>query len=398
MVHSRLYSAILQDHFRQHRQMALVSGPRQVGKTTVCRELGSVYLNWDSSDDRRLILSGPNRIAEKARLDRLNETRPLIVFDELHKYAKWKALLKGMFDVYGERCQIAVTGSAKIEILRRGSDSLMGRYFRYRMHPFSVAECLHTDVSDELLRAPQAIAEDDWSALWTHGGFPEPFLKRDPRFTRRWQTLRTEQLTQGDLRELTVLQNLGAMETLTLLLQERSGQQLVYSSLARDIGVAVDTVRHWIDLLQRLHFGFLLRPYFNNVRKALRKEPKWFLRDWSQVSDTGAKAETFIACHLLKAVEGWTDLGLGQFELRYVRDKLQREVDFLIVRDRKPWCLVEAKSSDTHLSDSLPYFQRETGAKHALQVVLDLPFVAKSCFEQTEPIIVPARTFLSQLV
>jgi hypothetical protein len=128
-----------------------------------------------------------------------------------------------------------------------------------------------------------------------------------------------------------LVQDLGALEHLSLLLAERSAQQLIFSNLAQEAGVATDTVRRWVDLLERLHFGFRVRPWFTNVTKALRKEPKWFLRDWSGIDDTGARAETLVACHLLKAVEGWTDMGFGRFEPRYLRDKLKREVDFLAV-------------------------------------------------------------------
>src|ERR1700732_529601 len=147
------------------------------------------------------------------------------------------------------------------------------------------------------------------------------------------------------------------METLMHLLAERRCQKIGYSKLAREIQVSVDTVKRWIDLLARLHYGFMVRPWFANVAKALRKEPKWFQRDWSGLADDGARAETFVACHLLKAVEGWTDLGFGDFDLRYLRDKQKREVDFLVVRDRNPWFLVEVKLSDTALSPWLGYFQ-----------------------------------------
>ena len=135
---------------------------------------------------------------------------------------------------------------------------------------------------------------------------------------------------------MAILQHPGVMETLAHILAETSSQQLVYSNLSREIGVAVDTVKRWIDLLVRLHYGFMVRPWFKNVAKSLRKEPKWFLRDWSGIEDAGARAETLVACHLLKAVEGWTELGLGTFELRYLRDKLKREVDFLIVGGPPP--------------------------------------------------------------
>jgi uncharacterized protein len=188
------------------------------------------------------------------------------------------------------------------------------------------------------------------------------------------------------------------METLMQLLAERSAQQLVYSSLGREIQVSVDTIKRWVDLLARLHYGFMVRPWFTNVAKALRKEPKWFQRDWSGLADDGARAETMVACHLLKAVEGWTDLGFGDFELRYLRDKQKREVDFLVVRDRKPWFLVEVKIKETNLSPSLAYFQGQTKAAHAFQVVMNLAYQEADCFRVPRPVAVPARTLLSQLL
>lgn len=378
--------------------MAFVSGPRQVGKTTTCRTLGTAYLNWDNTDHRRIIQGGPNRVAREIGLDRLSERPQRIVFDELHKHPRWKTFLKGFFDTYGEDVQVLVTGSSRLDVFRRGGDSLMGRYLLYRMYPFSVGECLRVEVPAAPIQPPQPISDDVWRTLLQHGGFPEPFLKADPRFTRRWRSLRRDQLLREDVRDVTQVQDLGTLETLARVLEERSAQQLVYSSLSRELGVSVDTIRRWVDLLSRLHFGFLVRPWFKNVSKSLRKEPKWFLRDWSGVEDEGARSETLVACHLAKAVEGWTDLGLGTFELRYLRDKAKREVDFLVVRDRKPWFLVEVKTSETALGDALEHFQAATRAPHAFQAVMNLPFVAVDCFTRSKPTVVPARTLLSQLL
>jgi hypothetical protein len=274
----------------------------------------------------------------------------------------------------------------------------MGRYLLYRMHPWSVGESLRTGLPAKEIHPPTEPTLADWDALWEHGGFPEPFLRREARFTRRWRSLRQEQLAREDLRDLARVSDLGTMEVLMQLVAERSAQQLVYSNLAQEIHVATDTVQRWMDLLGRLHYGFIVRPWFVNVAKSLRKEPKWFLRDWSGVTDDGARAETFVACHLLKSVEGWTDLGFGNFELRYLRDKQKREVDFLIVKDRKPWFLVEVKLSDTSLSPSLSYFQAQTKAVHALQVVVNLPYEPVDCFGVRHPVIVPAKTLLSQLL
>ena len=394
----RLYNAVLKDHLEKHRQMALVLGPRQVGKTTTCRILSNIYLNWDNADDRRGLLRGPGAVAETLGLDRLQANTPVAVLDELHKYSKWKSLLKGFFDTYGDRVRLIITGSSRLDVFRRGSDSLMGRYLLYRMHPWSVGESLRTNLPVTEIWPPAEIAPAEWDALWEHGGFPEPFLHRDSRFTRRWRSLRQEQLSREDLREVAQVIDLGTMETLIQILAESSAQQLIYSNLAREIQVSVDTAKRWVDLLSRLHYGFMVRPWFTNVSKALRKEPKWFQRDWSGLANEGARAETFVACHLLKAVEGWTDLGFGAFELRYLRDKQKREVDFLVVKDRKPWFMVEVKLKETSLSPSLAHFQAQTKATHAFQVVVSLPYEPADCFHVNRPVVVPAKTFLSQLL
>ena len=253
--------------------MALISGPRQVGKTTVCRALSDAYFNWDNVDARRRLLRGPAALAEALQLDRLRARPPVAVLDELHKYSKWKTLLKGFFDTHGDRVRLLVTGSSRLDVFRRGGDSLMGRYLLYRMHPWSVGECLRTDLPGREIQSPGEVTAADWDALWEHGGFPEPFLRRDTRFTRRWRSLRQEQLSREDLREVAHITDLGTLETLMQLLAEHSAQQLVYSNLAQEIQVAVDTAKRWIDLLGRMHYGFLVRPWFKNVAKALRKEP-----------------------------------------------------------------------------------------------------------------------------
>ena len=398
---TRLYDTLLVEHLATQRQMAFVCGPRQVGKTTTCRAHGHRYIDWDNIDDREFILAGPAKLIDHYRLDRLSETPPAIIFDELHKYPRWKQFLKGFFDTYADQLRIMVTGSSRMDVYRRGGDSLMGRYFLYRMHPFSVAETLTQDLPDEkrIIRMPKKISPANFDALWNHGGYPEPFLKRDMRFSRRWQLLRLEQLVREDIRDLTQIQQLDQLELLVKLLVERSAHQLIYGNLAGDVRISIDTARRWIEVLVSLHLGFLIRPWFKNVSRSLRKEPKWFLRDWATIKDPGDKAETFVACHLLKAVEGWNDMGLGQFELGYLRDKEKREVDFLVARDGKPWFLVEVKQHDKAISPSLEYFQQQLAVPFAFQVILDTAYVDADCFANTNtPIVVPARTFLSQLL
>ena len=263
------------------------------------------------------------------------------------------------------------------------------------MHPFSVAEAAAGNAPglppEGVVRQPRPVAAADFDALWRHGGYPEPFLRRDARFTRRWQSTRAAQRVREDVRELTGIQQRDQLEVLVRLLAERSGEQLVFGNLARQVRVAADTVRRWVATLSDLHLGFLVRPWFKNVSRSLRKEPKWFLRDWAAVRDAGQRAETFVACHLLKAVEGWNDMGLGAFELGYLRDKEQREVDFVVVRDGEPWFLVEAKHEGAALGANLRYFQQQLGAPFAFQATVGLDYVDADCFAAPgHPLVVPA--------
>ena len=401
----RLYSTLVQEHFEDNRQMLFLMGPRQVGKTTTARASASAigestYLSWDNSDHRRTLLAGPEAIASVLGLDRLREDPPICVLDEIHKYGRWKGLLKALFDTYGNRVRFLVTGSARLDVFKAGGDSLMGRYFSYRMHPLSVAELASKELpDDDLVRTPTRIDESQFLALAAHGGYPEPFLKNSHRFWRRWSATRTQQLMKEDLRDLTQVRELGQVETLSELIATRIGQLVSYSSLSRDIGASVDSIRRWTRTLESLYYCFSVRPWYKNVTRSLRKEPKYFLWDWSQVKDPGARAENMVASALLKAVHTWSDRGQGDFALHFIRDKERREVDFVVVRDGNPWFLIEVKSSaSASISGHLHRFQKQTGARHAFQVAMDEPYVDRDCFAEVRPVIVPARTLLSQLV
>ena len=393
----RIYEAVLEEHLRDNRQMAFLTGPRQCGKTTLAKSLSDRYFTWDDLATRRLVAGDAAGLADAAGLNVANERKTVLVLDEIHKFVRWKSFLKGFFDLYEDRSSIIVTGSARLDIYKRGGDSLMGRYFLYHMHPLGVAELVRPELDVREIHAPRPVADADWDALWDHGGFPEPFTRRDRRFTVRWRKLRREQLFREDLRDLTKIADLTGVRILSELLLARAGNQIVTSSLAREIGVAETTVKTWTATLEYFHEGFRVRPWFRNVEKSIRKTPKWYQRDWCEVADEGARFENLVACHLLKAVDMWNDLGLGDYALHYVRNKAKEEVDFLVAKDGRPWFLVEAKLSDVRLSPALASMQKATGAAHAFQVVRDLPYVDADAFSHRDPISVSARSFLSQL-
>ncbi len=395
----RRYTKLIGDHFKKYRQMIFLVGPRQSGKTTICKEVADHYLDWDNENHRDLILQGPDAIADKLELHKPSNTLPIIAFDEIHKYSRWKIFLKGFFDTWGERTRIIVTGSTRLDIYQKSGDSLMGRYFIFHLHPFSPSELVTPEPPDELLYSPPRKLDDkQWETLLAHGGFPEPFIHNDMRFTTRWRKLRHQLLFKEDIRDLTRIQELSQMESLGLILAERSGEQLIYSQLAGRVRINEKTARNWIEILSQLHFGFTIRPWFTNVERSLRKEPKWFIRDWSLLRNEGNRAETLIACHLLKSVDYWNDQGLGDFALHYIRDKNKREVDFAIIRDGKPWCLIEVKLADTTLSKTLKHFHKVLEPEHSFQVVLNEEPTGIDLFKYRDPIIVSARDFLGQIL
>jgi uncharacterized protein len=401
----RYYHTILATELTQHRQMAFVSGARQVGKTTLAKQIRqlfqtALYLNWDDIEHRQLILGETQGLIEALGLNQLQTHPPLLILDEIHKYGKWKTFLKGLFDRFEGQLAILVTGSARLDVFKKGGDSLMGRYFNYRLHPLSIAELTHSDWEvDKLIQPPQNLENEAYSHLFQFGGFPEPFLKASSHFYHRWVRLRHQQLVREEIRDVARIQEIAQLEMLVVLLAKQAGQVTTYTTLAKQLRVSVDTVRRWLDVLEGFYYCYRIRPWHQNITTALRKEPKTYLWDWSGISDAGAKAENFIASHLLKAVQAWTDIGLGEFDLYYLRTKDQKEVDFLVTQNHQPWFLVEVKNAmKAALNPHLAWFQTKTGADYAFQVVIEAEFVEADCFQHTTPIKVPARSFLSQLV
>jgi predicted AAA+ superfamily ATPase len=284
-------------------------------------------------------------------------------------------------------------------VYKKGGDSLMGRYFYYRVHPLSVAEIVSpTLIEEEIRKEPRPISEEDWLALIEHGGFPEPFVKRSKRFSNRLKSLRKDQLFREDIRTGTKIQELAQIELLADILAKQAAQSMDYYSLSKKVGVSIDTIRRWIEILKSFYYCFSIQPWSKNVSRSLIKEPKLYLWDWSLIDDIGQRHENLVASHLLKAVHFWTDLGMGEYGLYYLRTKDKIETDFAVTKNGKPWFIVEVKTKAQGLSPALFHFQEATGAEHAFQLAFDLPFVKKNCFEEKGPILVPARTFLSQLV
>ena len=336
------------------QKMVFVGGPRQVGKTTLALDiLGSVdrnhpaYLNCDDLHARRQLLAAEFPSGES-----------LLVFDELHKFPRWRNLIKGLYDTQGDTTAILVTGSARLDHFRKGGDSLQGRYHYYRLHPFSLNEIASEPNSGDL---------DD---LLKFGGFPEPLLTGNTRMWRRWQRERISCVVYEDLRDLERVREVALVELLAETLPDKVGSPLSINNLAKDLQVAHETVNRWLEILENLYVCFRILPFGAPRIRAVKKEAKLYLWDWSQVPGKGERFENLVASHLLKYCHFVEDTEGFKMELRYIRDTDRREVDFVVMREREPLFAVECKSGPKSPSRAIKYFRERTDISSFYQVHL----------------------------
>ena len=352
--------SIEQDIMRDlSKKMVFLGGPRQVGKTTLAKSAlkkfpyqklkKGLYLNWDFDEDRHKII--------KKLWD---EDHQLIVFDELHKYPHWKNWIKGLYDKTHPSQNFLVTGSARLDLYRRGGDSLMGRYHYWRLHPLTL---------DEL---PMKMSlKEGLKRLMTVGGFPEPFLDGNETIARRWRRERFDRILKEDIRDLEFIKKIQSLYLFVDFLKRSAGQLISFSNIAREIQISPKTAKLWLEVLNRMYLCFSVWPFTRQLSRAIQKPPKVYFFDNADIisENKGPCFENLVATHLLKKIHYLEDSKGFRFDLRYIRDKEGREVDFIILKEGKVWALVEAKLSDNQISKSLTYYSEKLKPVHSLQIV-----------------------------
>ncbi len=352
-------------------KIVMIGGPRQVGKTTFAQTFISnrnQYFNWDFLEDR-----------EKIKRHRIDPSLKVVVLDEIHKYPRWRGLIKGFYDKYKGSMKIIVTGSAKLDHFRKGGDSLFGRFFYYRLHPLSFNEI------------PSSI-KNPMENLLKFGGFPEPFLKKSKTFHRRWQKERLSRVIYQDIRDLHNLKEIGLIELLVDALPERAASQLSIKSLSEDLQVSPNTISRWIEILEQTYYCYRISPFGSSKIRSIKKAQKLYLWDWSEVISEGKAFENLVANQLLKFCHFEEDVYGHKMELQYLKDVDNREIDFVVLKNKKPLFAVECKRGEREISKNIHYFKKRTNIPHYYQVHLQ-----KETYKDKNIDVLPFESFCKKL-
>lgn len=335
------------------KKMVFIGGPRQCGKTTLSlsflkEEYSGTYLNWDRVSDRKKILNAS-----------WTDQEELLVFDEIHKYKKWRNLIKGYYDTEKTVHKFLVTGSARLDHYRRGGDSLLGRYHYWRLHPFSLFE--------KNLGIPKL---EVYKRLLSVGGFPEPFLDNSEREARRWRESRITRIIREDLRDLELIQEIQLMELFYQNIREKVGSTLAVSNLAQEVQISPVTAKKWLKIFEQMYLIFIVKGYDKKLTRAVHKPIKIYFYDTGEVlGDESQKLENLVATHLQKKLNFIEDFEGFKTRLHYVKDKNQKEVDFLVMVDGKIKELIEVKLTDESISPNLVHFANILQPEKAVQIV-----------------------------
>ena len=336
--------------FKQY-PFVTVTGPRQSGKTTLCRaafpELA--YVSLEAPDQREFAESDPRGF--------LAQFNGGAILDEIQHVPDLLSYLQVLTDETGRNSQFVLTGSEQFPLSDAISQTLAGRTALLRLLPFSMAERRRTGVSDEI---------DD---VLFSGFYPRILdQKLDPR-----QALGDyfETYVERDVRRLGGIRDLSGFRRFVRLCAGRIGQLVNLSSLGADAGVSHTTAREWVSILETSYVIFRLQPFYANLRKRLVKSPKLYFYDVglasyligiensSQVTTHPLRGPLFENAVVAEALKYRFNRGLNP-NLSFYRDSVGLECD-LIYETGDGLTAVEVKSGATVVSDYFRSLNRVTG-------------------------------------
>lgn len=358
----------LWNELSKEKKMIFLAGPRQVGKTTIAKEIAkkyknNIYFNWDIISNQKEIINNPTFFEQ---INRVDKSTPLVILDEIHKYKKWKNYLKGIYDEFSSDYLFLVSGSGRLDLYQKGGDSLAGRYLMFHLFPFTISELSsknrkffdfidnpidNFDINDK--KSTQNI----WNKLFQFSGFPEPFVKNTKTFWTKWSRNYNKQVIFEDIRNLSNIKNINDVGLLFSLLSSKIGSPISINNITNNLQVSFDTVKNWLNLFDISYLTFRIAPWTKRITRAITKEKKLYLFNYPLIQDIGSRFENMVALELHRAINNWNEKGYGNFDLHYIRNKEQEEADFLISNNNLPILIIEAKNSDDQPTKSLINFQ-----------------------------------------
>lgn len=316
----------------------MLTGPRQSGKTTLCRGLfpNKPYLSLEALDTRDFAISDP-----RAFLAQVPEGA---ILDEVQRVPDLLSYLQEVVDQDPRPGKFILTGSENLALNQAISQSLAGRTGILHLLP-----CTREEVS-AFSEAPN----DLWPTLFS-GGYPRVFDQHIP--PNVWFSDYLATYVERDVRQLLKVGDLRTFIAFMRLAAGRTGQELNFSALASDVGMAVNTIRAWVSMLEASYLVIIVPAWHTNTRKQVVKSPKLHfldsglachllgIRDAEQLALHPLRGAIFESWMVSEIVKNRLNQGLepGCFHYRETRGP---EVD-LMVRGSKGWHLVEAKSAQT---------------------------------------------------
>ncbi|ABQ27659.1 ATP-binding protein [Geotalea uraniireducens] len=358
----------------QHEQIVALTGARQTGKTTLCEvqlpkllNLPFTYISFDDPDERLRFQRSAVSILESI-------TTPLVVLDEVQKIPQLFDPLKLVVDreckkPVAERKRFVMTGSSQLLMMKNIQETLAGRVALCQMYPFSLHELTsdgeppflsriwrdhavsRQDVERLQLASPQRLRTlrkvRDEHQLW--GGYPPVWQRTGDTARLNWLKDYRKTYLERDIADVGQVANIDTFALAQKLLCSRTANLLSISEVARGLGVAVNTLKRYLELLTMSFQCYLLSPWHENVGKRLIKSPKLYFPDMGvnravlgELSvSRGAAYESWVCAELLK----WKQLQPLEPELYFYRTAAGLEVDFLLA-DERGIIPIEAKSSE----------------------------------------------------
>ncbi len=315
-----------------------IIGPRQVGKTTIAKEISKII----KKETIYIDLENPRDIAKlhDPVLYFEDNIDKCIILDEIQNTPHLFSVLRSMVDLKREPGRFIILGSASPELIRDSAESLSGRIAYIELSPFNLTE---------VYKPKQKIIDK----LWLNGGFPDAFLMNNPKFTEQWHYNYIKTYIERDLPNLGLKIDKNILNKLLQMLSHIHGDIINYNNLSKSLGLSSNTVKKYVTFFESAFIVRLLQPFHTNMKKRIIKSPKIYIRDTGilhylqNISDKedlygnpliGNSWEGFVIEQIIEILP-------NKYQVYFYRTQDGSECDLVIAKSQKPVASIEIKYS-----------------------------------------------------